>query len=236
MTTTDPLIDQLVEMLLLTRDAERDTFGALAPDVRDRPLREGDWSPKDHQAHLTAWKGRQADRLEAARTQGQLAEWQDEEDEINARLQAERADWSWDALVEEADAVSQRLTDEVRAADPELLRTGEHLLDGTFGNGPFHAQQHFIWLQAASIGLDEARVMDFVDALERLVREADLPDRDRGTAIYNSACFHAMGGRLDRARELLRDAFPLRSDLVDFAREDGDLVELRDEIDALAAQ
>jgi hypothetical protein len=233
---TDHLIDQLVEMLTLTRDAERDVFGALDPDVRDRPLREGDWSPKDHQAHLTAWKGRQADRFEAARTHSDLPEWQDEEDEINARLQAQRADWTWDALAEEADAVSERLLNEVRAADPELIRTGERLLDGTFGNGAFHAQQHFIWLLAADIGLDEARVMAFVDAIEHLIRTSDLPDRDRGTAIYNSACFHALAGRLDRARTLLREAFPLRSDLVDFAREDGDLVELRDEIDALAAQ
>lgn len=232
----DPLTDQLVEMLTLTRDAERDAFSALAPEVRDRPMREGDWSPKDHQAHLTAWKGRQADRLQAARTQGELPELQGEEDEINARLQAQRADWSWDALVEEADAVSARLIGELRAADPELVRTGDHLLDGTFGNGAFHAQQHFIWLQAASIGLDESRVMAFVDTTERLIRESDLPDRDRGTAIYNSACFHAVAGGLDRARELLREAFPLRSDLVDFAREDGDLVALRGEIDALAAQ
>lgn len=234
--TADSLADDLVEMLTMTRAAERDVFGALAPEVRDRPLREGDWSPKDHQAHLTAWKGCQADRLAAARTQGQLPEWQGEEDEINARLQAERAGWTWEALVEEADAVTQRLVDEVRAADPDLIRTGERLLDGTFGNGAFHAQQHFLWLQAADIGLDESRVMTFVDAVERLIGESDLPERDRGTAIYNSACFHAVAGRLDRARDLLREAFPLRPDLVDFAREDGDLVELRGEIDALAGQ
>jgi hypothetical protein len=232
----DRLTDDLVEMLTMTRDAERDVFGALDPGVRDRPLREGDWSPKDHQAHLTAWKTRQADRFEAARTQGQLPEWEDEEDAINARLQAQRADWSWESLVDEADAASERLVGEVRAADPELVRTGDRLLDGTFGNGAFHAQQHFIWLEAADIGLDEARVMTFVDAIERLIRDSDLPDRDRGTAIYNSACFHAVAGRLDRARELLREAFPLRSDLVAFAREDGDLIALRDEIDALAAQ
>jgi hypothetical protein len=233
---TDRITDDLIEMLTLTRDAERDVFGALDAAVRDRPLREGDWSPKDHQAHLTAWKVRQADRFEAARTQAQLPEWEDEEDEINARLRAQRADWSWDALVEEADAASERLVGEVRAADPDLVRTGDRLLDGTFGNGAFHAQQHFIWLQAADIGLDEARVMRFVDDVERLIRRSDMPDRDRGTAIYNSACFHAVAGRLDRARDLLRQAFPLRSDLLEWARQDTDLVELRDELDALAAQ
>lgn len=234
--TEDRLRDDLAAMLTLTRDAERDLFGALAPELRDRPLRAGDWSPKDHQAHLTAWKARQADRFEAARTRGELPEWEGEEDEINARLQSERADWAWEALVEEADAASRRLIDEVRAADPELVRTGDGLLDGTFGNGAFHAQQHFLWLLAADIGLDERRVMTFVNEVERLIRASELPDRDRGTAIYNSACFQALAGRLDRARELLREAFPLRADLLDWARQDADLAQLHGELDALAAQ
>ena len=48
------------------RQAERDVFGALDPAVRDRPMRIGDWSPKDVQAHLTAWKRLQTDRMRAA--------------------------------------------------------------------------------------------------------------------------------------------------------------------------
>lgn len=52
----DPLVTELVAQLRETRDAERELFAALDPAVRDRPMRRGDWSPKDHQAHLTAWK------------------------------------------------------------------------------------------------------------------------------------------------------------------------------------
>ena len=232
----DRLTDDLVEMLTLMRDAERDVFGALDPAVRDRPIREGDWSPKDHQAHLSAWKGRQADRLAAARSGTQLEPWEDEDDVVNARLQARTADWGWDAVSADAEAAHERLIAEVRATDPDLVRTGDHLLDGTYGNGAFHAQQHFIWLQAADIGIDDARVMAFNDDAERVVRRAALSDRDRGTALYNMACFHALGGRLDRARPLLREAFGLRPDLVEFAPGDPDLAPLRDEIDALAAQ
>jgi hypothetical protein len=232
----DRLTDDLVEMLTLMRDAERDVFGALDPAVRDRPIREGDWSPKDHQAHLSAWKGRQADRLAAARTGTQLEPWEDEDDVVNARLQARTADWGWDAVSADAEAAHERLIAEVRATDPDLVRTGDHLLDGTYGNGAFHAQQHFIWLQAADIGIDDARVMAFNDDAERVVRRAALSDRDRGTALYNMACFHALGGRLDRARPLLREAFGLRPDLVEFAPGDPDLAPLRDEIEALAAQ
>jgi hypothetical protein len=232
----DPLIDDLIDLLTLTRDAERDVFGALDAGVRDRPIRDGDWSPKDHQAHLTAWKGRQADRIAAARTQGALPDWVGETDEINARLQAARADWSWQAVVDEADAEHGRLVEELRGADPQLVRTGERLLEGTYGNGAFHAQEHFIWLLAAGTGIDEDRVFAFVEAVERHIRTADLPDRDRGTALYNAACFHALAGKLDAARQLLPDAFALRPDLLDFARQDADLEALRTELDALAAQ
>ena len=56
------LTGTLVALLRSMRDAERAIFGGLKPEFRDRPMREGDWSPKDHQAHLTAWKARQANR------------------------------------------------------------------------------------------------------------------------------------------------------------------------------
>ena len=233
---TDRLVDDLVEMLSLMREAERDVLDGLDPAVRDRPLREGDWSPKDHQAHLSAWKGRQADRLAAARSGAELEPWEDEDDVVNARLQARTADWGWDAVTAEAEAVHDRLIGELRAADPDLIRSGDRLLDGTYGNGVFHAQQHFGWLLAADIGLDEARVDAFIEDTEQLVRRAALSDRDRGTALYNTACFHALAGRLDRARPLLREAFVLRPDLVEWAGQDGDLERLRPELEALAAQ
>ncbi len=232
---TDQLISDVLEMLTIMRTAERDIFGALPVDARERPIREGDWSLKDHLAHLAAWKGRQADRLAAARTGAELEDWQGEDDAINARLQQERAGWSWDETVADADAVHDRLAGEIRAIDPDLLRDGERLVDGTYGNGVFHAQQHFSWLQSAGIGLDDARVIQFSEDIERLVRRASLPDRDRGTALYNAACFQSLAGRNDRARSLLREAFGLRPELLEWARQDSDVATLHGELDALAA-
>jgi len=233
---TDQLTSDLLEMLTIMRAAERDIFGALRADVREQPIRAGDWSPKDHLAHLSAWKGRQADRLAAARTGSELEEWQGEDDEINARLREERTAWSWDETVADAEAVHERLAAEIRAIDPDVLRDGERLVDGTYGNGVFHAQQHVSWLQAAGIGIDEQRVITFAEDIERLVRRSSLPDRDRGTAIYNAACFQSMAGRDDRARPLLREAFALRPELLEWARQDGDLVSLHGELEALATQ
>jgi hypothetical protein len=88
----------------------------------------------------------------------------------------------------------------------------------------------------ADIGVDLARVAAFVDDQERLLNSDGVPDFDRGVGLYNLACAHALAGRLDRARPLLRVAFGLRPDLGEFAKEDPDLVELRDELGTLSGR
>ena len=78
--------------------------------------------------------------------------------------------------------------------------------------------------------MNEQRVAAFVDEHERHLASPGLADSDRGVGLYNLACAHAVAGRLDRARPLLRAAFKLRPDLAEFAKEDPDLVELREEL------
>jgi hypothetical protein len=230
----DPLMAALIEQLQVMRVAERDIFGSLDAEVRDRPMRPNDWSPKDHQAHLTAWKGIQAERIRAI-SRGEVPPSSGREtDEVNAELQAKRADWSWPQTAAEADEVSGLLETEIKAAGSAMLLASGGLIGGIFGNGGSHAMTHFGWLVDADIGVDEARVAAYVDDQERLINVEALPDSDRGVGLYNLACAHAVADRLDRARPLLRQAFPLRPDLAEFARQDPDLVELRDELPSLA--
>lgn len=226
----DPLVDSLVEQLHSMRDAERDVFGALDRAVRDRPMRPGDWSPKDHQAHLTAWKAIQADRIRATARGETLATDTRETDERNAELQAIRAGWAWDEIVREADEVSAQLEAEIRAAGSVLLVETEGMIGRIFGNSSPHALTHFAWLVDAGIGVDEARVAAFVDEHERQVEGTPLADGDRAIAVYNLACAHSIAGRLDRARLLLAEAFRLRPDLAEHAKEDPDLAQLREEL------
>jgi hypothetical protein len=230
----DPLLESVIAQLRATREAEREIFGSLDPVARDRPIRPGDWSPKDHQAHLTLWKGRQADRYEAIRHGRAPLVDPREDDEINAELHATRADWAWDDLVAEADAVSQRLESEVASVDPAVLRSEDRLLAGTFGNGPFHAMTHFGWLIDAEIGLDAAQVDRFIDREEELLRSSPLPESDKAVGLYNIACRHVLSGRLDRARPLLRESFAQRPDLRDWAAQDSDLEAIRDELPSLS--
>jgi hypothetical protein len=233
----ETVIDSLLAYLRSTREAERDVFGSLDPQVRDRPMREGDWSPKDHQAHLTAWRARQANRFSAAR-QGEEPEptADGETDAINAELQAARADWTWEAISQEADEVSERLIREISATSQAILAANDRLIGGTFGNGPFHALQHFGWLEEADIGLDHERVAAFVAELDTVTESGGIAEADKGTALYNIACYHAVAGRLDEARPLLKRAFDLRPDLAEFAQQDTDLTALRNELGDLASQ
>jgi hypothetical protein len=230
--------DDLVDMLRAMRRAERDVFGALDPLVRDTPLRPGDWSPKDHQAHLTAWKARQARRFAAARQGVEIPAVGDggETDELNAELQASRADWTWDALVAEAEQVSERLESEIRETHPDSIAGSDRLLGGTLGNGAFHAMTHFGWLVDAEIGIDADRVSDYVDEVVAQVRASQLPPSDVGAGIYNAACFRALHGQVDVARELLREAFQLDPQLVAWSKRDDDLIAVRDELDELAVR
>jgi len=232
--TDEPLVAALVEQLEAMRAAERDVFGALDPDVRDRPMRPGDWSPKDHQAHLTAWKKIQSERIQAASRGEQLVADARETDERNAELQALRADTSWDEIAREANEVSSQLVADIRAAGTELLTSREGMVGQIYGNSASHATTHFIWLSDAGIGVDTGRIVAFLDDHERQLRDAPLADYDRAVGLYNVACAHAVAGRLDRARPLLATAFAIRPDLAEFAKNDPDLVQLAGELSGLS--
>ena len=227
----------LVALLRSMREAEREIFGGLDPEVRDSPLRDGDWSPKDHQAHLTAWKARQANRYAAARAGEEPAEMsEDEIQSINTEQQAARADWDWAAVNQEADEVSERLIREISATDPDSLAKSERLIQGTFGNGPFHAFEHFGWVQQANVGADAGRIAAYLAETQRIVEGGQLSERDAAAAAYNVACFHALAGNLDAARPLLKRAFQLNPELADWAKQDTDLTALRAELPELTGK
>ena len=153
-----------------------------------------------------------------------------ETDEVNAVIHAERADWTWARVLADAEAASTALLAEVEAASDETLATDR--INGTImGNGPEHDLAHLSGV-AERAGL-EARVEALADTVAGIVDRGGWPDRAAAYARYNLACFHALGGRLDAARPLLRLALAEREDLRAFAPDDADLVALRDELPTL---
>lgn len=234
--TDASLTGALARTIETARSAERDLFGGLGGSVLERPIRPGDWNPKDFQAHLTAWKARQADRFAAMREGRELPPPMDdtEEDAINAELRSTRVDWDWAAIVEEADAVAERLSLELRKSDPEVIRASDRLMSGTFGNGVLHTLTHLRWLLEAGVPLDRARVAAFEDEALRVVSVAAIPEKGRAVGLYDIACYHALSGSPDIARNLLRDAFRMDPELVEYSRTDEELQSIRGDLDSLA--
>jgi hypothetical protein len=77
--------------------------------------------------------------------------------------------------------------------------------------------------------------MALAEVTQALIDRGGWPSRPAAFARYNLACFHALGGRLDLARVLLRQALPADEELRALAPTDDDLIALRDEIPTLAA-
>lgn len=221
----------IVETLDVARDAERELIGRLPPKVRDVSGSPEAWSPKDHQAHLSAWKRRQLERFEAA-ARGALPQPASEPiDEVNAGFYRERAGWGWDEVQEDADQVHAALVDAVAKTPTDALLESELLLSGSVGNGAGHTLEHLRWLTGVHGRPD--RVAELAEKVEAILRRRTVPARVIGAFIYNEACWYALAGQLDEARRRLPEAFRLRSDLADWALEDPDLAALRGELPQL---
>ena len=234
---TDPVIQPsslrtgLIAGIRAARAAERDVLAALDPGVRDAAAPDGGWSPKDVQAHLNAWKGRTVDRLRALRI-GASEPIEVETDEANAKFHAERAAWSWEEVLADADAATDELVAEIEAASDETLAVPR--ISGTImGNGSEHTLTHLTPI-AAGAGL-ESRTLELADDITAIIDRGGWPARAAAYARYNLACFHALSGNLDVARSLLRQALPEQEELREFAPKDDDLIALRDELPTLAA-
>ena len=220
----------LVETLRAARATERTVFEAFDAADRDTPPADGEWSPKDIQAHLGAWRRHMSERLAAIREGRPEPEGGGETDATNAVIHAERADWPWDRVAADAEASAADLVAEIETADDATLAV-DRTVGSIMGNGAEHTIIH-AGSVADRVGLGSA-VADLSGQIESIVDRGGWPPRSAAFARYNLACFHALAGRLDEARRLLRIALPAEQDLRDFAVEDSDLVALRDELPEL---
>lgn len=234
--TTTPLQDDLIAMLRATRAAERDLFAMLDEEALTRPATVGDWSAKDVQLHLAAWRGIEARRLHATR-HGQPFDPSDPDlddpvDASNADLHARHADQSWSEAERQADASVDELLGAIENSSNEILCECHDSIAGIGANGVNHAIAHLS--DIASLARGQERYDVLARQVEAVLHRGHLPPRDSGVLLYNIACHHALSGGLDEARRVLRTAFAQRRDLVDVARDDTDLAAIREDIPSLA--
>jgi hypothetical protein len=223
----------LIDGLRAAHAVERTVLDALDPTDRDAPAADGGWSAKDIQAHLAAWRRHQADKMAARRTGVEDPDIPaTETDATNAIIHAERADWTWEQVLADSTAATELLLAEIEVADDDTLGI-DRTVGSIMGNGPEHDLAHLPPL-AARAGREEA-LEGLAATVAAAVARGGWPARSAAFARYNLACYHALGGRLDEARDLLRLALPASEELRGFAPTDDDLVALRAEIPDLAA-
>ena len=233
--TTTPLQDDLIAMLQAARAAERDLFGMLDEGTASRPGLVGDWSAKDVQLHLAAWRAIEARRLHATRA-GQPFDDADPAldapvDESNATLQARHATLSWADAELQADASVDALLGAIGQSSNEILCECHDSIAGIGANGINHAIAHLSDIAALAGGHERYDVL--ARQVEAILHRGHLPPRDSGVLLYNIACHHALAGQPDEARRTLRAAFAQRRDLLGSAQDDPDLASIRDDIPSL---
>ncbi len=235
----------LVEMLEATREAEHAVYGLLDPATRDAPRTIGAWSAKDVLAHLASWREVETNRLRTGWRERQGADGGDAsieneagetEDAVNARVQAERAAWSWEQVAAAADASIDALEQAIAGTPAETLERSQNTIAGIGANGANHALGHLP--EVAALAGPDARPHEaaFEARIEAILGRGRIADRDAGVMIYNLACTASLNGRLDDARRLIADALRRRPDLRDWALEDPDLTAIRGDISALLGQ
>ena len=236
--TTTPLQDDLIAMLQATRAAERDLFAMLDEDAVIRPATVGEWSAKDVQLHLAAWRGIEARRLHATRHGRPYhpsdPAVDDPVDASNAALHARYADHSWADAERQADASVDELLGAIEGSSNEVLCECHDSIAGIGVNGVNHAIAHLS--DIASLGGGQQRYDVLARQVEAVLHRGHLPPRDSGVLLYNIACHHALSGEPDEARRVLQTAFAQRRDLVEVARDDTDLAAIHDDIPSLANQ
>ena len=201
---------------------------ALCADVPADPNER--WSAKDHLAHLSWWRARNARLIDAVRTGGELPPAV-QDDAQNAVIYAENRDRSAADIKKDAAESWRLLRAAVEACSeqdlerPHPYAPGYRLWSTVPGNGHGHLAQHLMFWHLDNGDAQKA------EAAQLWVRDLDVrtfPERsDRANADYNLACFYGRIGDAAKVVPLLRQAFSARPELIGHARQDPDLDPIR---------
>lgn len=205
---------------------------AIPPEERERIGTAEQWAPKEVIAHLGWWKRAQAERI-AAEAAGEAPHDLSDFQTVNTESWPDHARLTWDESVARSQDGARELIAALRALPPEWLAGDDEavqqridrLISTTIGNSTghvaVHAGDHFLSHHdvAAARRVNE-------EALASILNLRLGPSVEASTR-YNIGCFYAQNGYTDEALGELRQAFALRPDLAEWARQDTDLDSLR---------
>lgn len=228
--TSQPDLRAALIAMVERGQTHEEAFRALIPaEERERVGIMEQWAPKEVIAHLGFWKHAQASRL-SANARGEQAPDLSDFLTVNNESWPEHARLTWDESVARSDAAARELIatfetlplDTLIGADKEKA---DRVISSTLGNTTEHAVVHMSDYLLMHGDVEGARQINQAQLDEAIA--ANLGAVVEGSARYNQGCFYALNGFVDDALESLRQAFIQRPDLVEWARQDPDLNNLR---------
>jgi len=227
----DRLKPILIDLIGRAQADQRALLAELSDDERTAISAPDRWSVKDMVVHIAFWKRRQSERLAAA-AQGITPEELEHFEQVNARVFEEWRERPWPAVIEESERAYDDLIARLHVIDNDALvdpnrfewQKGRSLLSSIVGNGVWHPQAHIA--QYYVDRGDLLRATRLQEDLTELVGQFGDELTSRGEALYNLACFYATSGQVSKALTLLPEALRLQPDLIEWSKEDTDLVSL----------
>ena len=221
------------EGLLSAIDQGRELEAELEAFVVDEPAKpDGSWTAKDHLAHVTWWRMRTVQTLDAVRTGAELPPpvpddddgvqnaivYEKVKDRPAADVQAEAAH-SWTALRKAIEASSE---DDLAKQHPRQTESQVwEAVPGAVGHAASHVMSWYF-----DVG-DEKRAMAAAQWGSRLEGKFFTKPEQLADSRYNLACAHARLGNAAEAVPLLHQSFEVRPALKAWARKDRDLDSIR---------
>jgi tetratricopeptide (TPR) repeat protein len=222
---------KLTELLERTQAEVRAFVSELTPQERQQAGKVSNWSAKDLIAHLAGWQLRMADRL-AELTRGEDKSHPEDIEAENALIWSEYSDRSWEEVLQALSSGYRRLMDSLQTLSGEDLhdadrfqsQKGQPVWRSVAGSECTHPTMHLAEAYVKRGQADRAAKM-----MENLTADlARLDDSPRwvGVVRYNLACYLALTGEKARAVEALGEALKLHPGLMEWSRQDSDLLSL----------
>lgn len=223
---------RLRKILLSAHQAEQNLWAGFSPEQKAQPSDKDTWAPKDLIGHITGWRQRYCNFLEAI-TRGETPTRFENGEEINLAIFKDYHSKSFAEIQTEYQSVTQNFLEafdnieEAQLINADLIEwmSGRKLWNYIAFSEYWHPMDHLLkWY----VGHEQSEMSEKMQALI-LEEMLSLEDSDswRGTNLYNDACYEALFGDKDQAIELLESALSLNPELTEWSKQDSDLDSLR---------
>jgi len=225
---------QLSTVLHRSHLAMMNFMNALSQAERSAPGTWENWAAKDQLAHVTYWNRRGVEFLSYV-FRGQEPPKYPHYEECNRLNFDETKDKPVEMIMRDAKAVQGSLELVLKRFTEEDLRTpgkNPNNKEGALLEYVLHSYYSHVITHVADayLKLGDTQAVDRVaDQMVTDILSLDDSPRSRGTVLYNRACLYALSGNKTQAFEYLERGITHRPDLKQWAKEDSDLVSLRDE-------